>query len=245
MKNILKIGALAGSLFAATVANAGIITVTHNATLADEANLQTLMNTFITEDFDTIGDITCVASCSPASADFVLAAPAFDTKVGTFTQVQADGTGSEPAGQLDQLQIENGGSGEFGRETPFASNWLDSNDSDQIVWDIDAGFRVNAFGFFLSDANDQGAVLTLTLDNGTTVSASLNANLGNGNLAYVRYVGNPLDNIIGATLTFDNGSDNNDGFGIDNVTLGTVSAPHTILLLSLSILGLIALRKRA
>lgn len=248
MKNVIKIAALTGSLLAASFANAGIITITQNATSADEASLLAIMNNSITETFDA-GGITCIAGATTCTSDsgFVLASEGFETSVGTFEQVLADGSNSEPAGQLMQIQIEDSSTGEFGREMPFAGNWLDSNDSDEIRWtigDAASAFTVNSFGFFISDANDQGAVLTLIFTNGTTTSASLAPNLANGNEAYVRYVGAPSDDIAGFILRFDNGTNNNDGFGIDNVTIGYVSAPHTLLLLSLSILGIVALRKR-
>jgi hypothetical protein len=254
MNKMIKIAALTGGMLAASVANAGIISVTHNATGADEANFIAMLNagTVTTETFENLGNITCLdagglSTPCTSTADFVSAAVGFDTSVGTFTQTAADGTGSEPFGQLMQIQIEDGATGEFGREMPFSGNWLDSNDSDTIDWGIDAAAGINAFGFFLSDANDNGAVLELIFNNGTTYSVSLDANLGNGNLAYVTYVGDPsdaTDTIVGATLVFDNGSNNNDGFGVDNVTIGQVSAPQALLLMSLSILGLIAARKR-
>lgn len=256
MNKMIKIAALTGSMLAASIANAGIISVTHNATTTDEANFIAMLNsgTITTETFENLTtNITCVdaggaaTACTSGSADFVIAAAGFDTSVGIFSQVAADGTGSEPTGQLDQIQIESAGTGEFGRQTPFSGNWLDSNDSDTIDWAIDAAAGLNAFGFFLSDANDQGAVLELIFSNGTTYSVLLNANLGNGNLAYVTYVADQnddTDTLAGATLKFNNGSNNNDGFGVDNVTVGQVAAPQALLLMSLSILGFIAVRKR-
>ena len=254
MNKMIKVAALTGGMLAASIAHAGIISITHNATATDEANFIAMLNsgTVITENFENLGNITCIdAGGSPtpctSSADFISAAVGFDTSVGTFLQIAADSTGSEPAGEMMQIQIEDSSTGEFGRQTPFSGNWLDSNDSDSIEWAINAAAGFNAFGFFLSDANDNGAVLELIFNNGTTYSVSLNAKLGNGNLAYITYVGDQSDDtdtLVGATLKFDNGTRNNDGFGVDNVTIGKVAAPQALLLMSLSILGLIAARKR-
>jgi hypothetical protein len=245
MKKLLKVTALVTGLLTASIANAALITVIHNATVADETAFLSTLTTFQTETFDGMSAANCVPSCT-GTGDALFAAKGFITSVGTFKQVKADGTGSEPNNQLNQLQIETSSTGESGRELPFSGNWLDSNDSDVIKWNIDGLVGSNAFGFFLSDANDQGAVLKLVFKNGVTVSQSLNAGLRNGNLAYVTYVGDFA--ITDATLRFNNYGprkvSTNDGFGIDNVTVGIVSAPQTILLLSLTILGLVASRKR-
>jgi hypothetical protein len=255
MKNLIKIAALTGSLLAASFVNAGVITINYNATASDETNLQAIMNQSITEDFNPLASITCEAlPCTPmVASEFLLAGNSLGTSVGTFTQVENDGTASDELLTLNQLLIEDSSTGEFGRQSLQAQlgvvNWLDTNDSDVIRWDIDASFLVNSFGFYLSDANDQGAVLELVLSNGVVITSStLNANLGNGNVAYIRYVGDEGTSIVGASLKFNNfglnGGSENDGMGIANVTIGYVSAPHTLLLLSLSILGLISLRKR-
>jgi hypothetical protein len=244
MKKLLKVTALVGGLLTASIANAALITVTHNATAADETAFLSTLTTFQTETFGGMSAANCVPSCT-GTGNALFAAPGFTTSVGTFTQVQADGTGSENGNELNQLQIETSITGESGRELPFSGNWLDSNDSDVIEWDINELLGSNAFGFFLSDANDNGAILELVFSGGS-ISQSLNAGLSNGNLVYVTYAGNSA--ITGATLRFNNfgpgNESTNDGFGIDNVTVGVVSAPQTILLLSLTILGLVATRKR-
>lgn len=130
--------------------------------------------------------------------------------------------------------------------------WLDSNDAEIVEWTIGdgEGGKFNALGFFLSDANDQGASLTFTFVDGITETLNLNEalggsmgdNLGNGNIAWVTLFSDTFFNT--ATLTFDNGFDENDGWGIDTMTIARVPEPGTLALLGLGLAGLSLTRRR-
>ncbi|WP_101756906.1 PEP-CTERM sorting domain-containing protein [Oceanicoccus sp. KOV_DT_Chl] len=138
--------------------------------------------------------------------------------------------------------LEDSSTGEFGRQTSYGSRWLDSNDADSVTWAIGGTLAANAFGFYLSDANDQGASLRLIFDDGSTYIEQLNSDLANGNLLYASFISDQL--ITGATLIFDNGTYENDGWGIDNVTIAQVPEPGTIALLGLGLAGLFIQRRR-
>jgi len=181
-----------------------------------------------------------------------------NTRVGTFT-LNTEGQGGSNLFNKE-LMIESNQTGEFGREVLSDNHnvenvtkpndfWLDSNDAVKVTWDIYNGVAedFNAIGFYLADASDQGATLTLTLADNTTFMTELaTAELDDENPSSLKFVSITSDmNIVNAKLTFDNNRDTNDGWGIDNVTLGKLPEPGTLLLMGLGLLGLGAARRRA
>lgn len=87
-------------------------------------------------------------------------------------------TDSDSYGHL----TENSDTGEFG--LTGAGRWLDSSDAGKVTWTFEPG-AYNAFGFYISDANDQGATLKLTLKDGQVLNEGLtpDSELDNGNIA--------------------------------------------------------------
>ena len=190
-----------------------------------------------------------------------------DTRVGKFTSILKGQDSGNPYNE--QLMIESYDTGEFGREKlsldyqdeladPEADPeleepsrpddfWLDSNDAQSVRWDFTkpAGGSFNAIGFYMADAADQGATLSLVLADGGNQfidMSKLFPNQGDGNLKFVSITSDV--NIQGGKLFFANSNDR-DGFGIDNVTLGKLPEPGTLLLMGLGLLGLGAARRRA
>ena len=120
---------------------------------------------------------------------------------------------------------------------------IEKHQSREVRWGFEGG-DFNPFGFYLSDANDQGASLRLNFKEGGSLVQYLDfAGSGNGNLAYISLVSESV--FDSASLIFDNQSDTvNDGWGIDNVTLAKVPEPGTLALLGLGLVGLSMARRR-
>lgn len=181
---------------------------------------------------------------------WVVAQNSFNTRVGTITNVREDGTAGSNDPQTDKLMIENKDTGEFGRQTNLNGQWLDSNDAEIVRWDISDGGEFNALGFFLSDANDQGASLEMTFADGVSETLNLNEalgeptneRLGNGNIAWITLYSDVL--FDSATFKFDNGVNENDGWGIDDMTIARVPEPGTLALLGLGLASLSLIRLR-
>ncbi|WP_347330120.1 PEP-CTERM sorting domain-containing protein [Marinimicrobium locisalis] len=260
MKTFTKSLLAGGIMLAAGAANAANINIGISYDPSAESNFQALLKSpYVTEDFDNLGvQGTGAASYGGGGQagqqlSWVDSKPTFDTNVGTFTLVQAGQVYTHAdlaADDGDNLKIESAATGEFSRE-PLSSDgpddfWLDSNDAKEVTWDFDSGDVVgtnyDAFGFYLADPADVAAQLTLHFTDGTSSDAlTIPFEQVNGSVGYVTVKSDM--SIIGGTLTFDN-SASNDGWGIDDVTVGKLPEPGTLLLMGLGLLGLGAARRR-
>ncbi len=245
-------GALVGSMFALSSANAALISVdvAYGAVdaAAAELSLLALAKSSVTEDFNSF-DASGTVIGTGAQSSWIQSETSFNTAVGTFS-VTESAVSDNGEVNPDNLMIESTETGEFGRNIPKAAGdlWLDSNDVQQMTWDLSSvGAAFDSLGFFLVDANDNGARLILRFDDGSQESVAIDTSLGNGNVAYITLISDI--SINQATIMFDNNGDSNgmtnDGYSIDNITVAHVPEPTALALLGLGLLGFAAARKRA
>jgi hypothetical protein len=247
-------GALIGSMFALSSANAALITMDiaygQTEAAAAEAAFLALARDSVTENFDGFGyDGSDSNGNTNSQHSWNQSAIFFDTSVGVFTvtrSAQSDSGEVNP----ENLMIESIATGEFGRDTSKLAGdfWLDSNDVEEMTWDLSkvhASF--DSLGFYIVDANDNQARLVLRFDDGSTQDIVISRGLSDGNIAYITMISDV--SISKASIVFDNDGDSagptNDGFSIDNVTVARVPEPTALALLGLGLLGFAAVRKRA
>jgi hypothetical protein len=202
---------------------------------AQDAFLASLQPGYITETFDGHSAGTQLMS--------------FATSVGDLTMAGAGSSSGACSGSLGGcgagLAILNAGNSPFsGRFATSGSNWLDSFDATHVVFEPKAG--VNAVGFFINDPNDAGGRFSFTLAD-SEVSLDFGnifgGRLSNGRLLYLTFF---ASQDISSLSIYSN--DRNDGFGIDDVTIGrtqvTVPEPGALALLGLGLAGSGLIRRR-
>lgn len=243
MKTFMKTLLAGGALVAAGAAHAAPINVTISDSATAEADFFSfLAGPVVTEGFDGLGGAYVNGGTEHTSWENK--GNTFNTAVGTFELTDPGQSGLNVFN--NELMIESNRTGEFGREVLADGDfWLDSNDAEEVVWTLGAPLTgsFNAFGFYLADASDISANLTLTFSDGSSSGFDIvTYPQSNGNVRYVSVTSGM--SIVGGTLTFSNSS-GNDGWGINNVTVGTLPEPGTLLLMGLGLLGLGAARRRA
>lgn len=123
-----------------------------------------------------------------------------------------------------------------GRFDVSPDNWLDSMDAQKMTISPAGGYT--AMGFYMTDPNDSGGRFSI---GGVDFSFAdiFGSFLGNGKIFYISLYD---DNGLGDLSIYANSS--NDGYGLDNVTIGTVPEPGTLALMGLGLVGLVLVRSR-
>lgn len=203
------------------------------ATAAEASFLATLGGSQITETFDTAGYTAGAQSLTINSV----------AGVGSFTSVSQGSGGACDNGSYScsaGLAVLDSTTTPFnGRFSVSPDNWLDSMDATEMKISPTAGY--NAMGFFMTDPNDAGGRFSV---GGTDFSFNdiFGSSLSNGRIFYISlYDASGL----GDVSIFSNNND--DGYGLDNVTIGSVSVPEpgTLALFALGLMGLGIARKSA
>ncbi len=148
-----------------------------------------------------------------------------NTAVGVFTTTPGATCGGSCNQPNDQSLVRNASS--FGRynTTDSGAQWLDSNDNAAINLAGSAGSNFDSISFFLTDIDDVGLV-TFNIDvdgQNFDIAADIFNGLKqqNGDLFLVRIeLGGPVASSA-LSLNIDTG----DGFGLDDVRLGSGTAP--------------------
>lgn len=169
--------------------------------------------------------------------------------VGAFSGVNSNGSGSSAVngGETIEIRRAGGSADDFGRRNltnaSGADAWLDSNDLGGMDWKASVGGGLfDRVGFFLTDAGDVSGQLTVDFGGGAFSGAI--SGLKNGQISFVGILfGAPTD---AAHVGFRTA--NNDGFGIDEASVGLAPVPLPAALpmlgAALGCLGVAASRRR-
>ncbi|WP_372994353.1 PEP-CTERM sorting domain-containing protein [Marinobacter sp.] len=162
--------------------------------------------------------------------------------VGSFTSVLAGSGGRCDSSGFNcnkGLAVLNHGATPFGgRFSTSPENWLDSMDARILNIAPTAGY--NALGFYMTDPNDAGGRFSIEVD-GYMFGDIFGSALGNGKVFYLSLFDAQG---LGDISIFSN--NRNDGFGLDDVTVGVIAVPEpgTLALFALGLLGLALSRSR-
>lgn len=174
----------------------------------------------------------------------------FDSPVGLFEGVGGTGSGSTAIAPFNEIQVRSGNNGGRFNVLNPGGNFLDSNDTQGFSWTIFNTGNLTRAEAFITDPNDAGGSLSLSLllnpaANGPVWAGTL---VGNPGDASVWKLDADLTSLADGweTATFVFSIQEGDGIGISNATLSAIPLPAPILLLlsGMGILGGLSMRRR-
>lgn len=206
---------------------------------AEDEFLATLTGGYLTETFETFEEGGTVYNSPGVQTNTYVS----QEGVGTFTSTIAGSGGLCDSGTtyncIDGLAILDSDTTPFnGRYSVSGDNWLDSMDAQQMTITPAAGY--NAIGFYMTDPNDAGGRFSIGGEEFDFLDI-FKDDFGSGKIFYLSIFD---ASGLGDVSIFSNNSD--DGYGLDNVTVGSVAVtePGTVALLGLGLIGLLLSCKR-
>jgi hypothetical protein len=169
------------------------------------------------------------------------------TNVGAFSSLGGVGNGGSAINGGSHLQVRSDDPWTWGRfnTSGVDGNWLDSNDTYGMRWDVSGTKKFNSIGFLLTDVADVGGIFSIKVG-GKLYSQQIGADgkMANGSIQLVRIL---LPKAVKSTVIELSHDRLNDGFGIDGATIGRVAPvplPPAALLLASGAAALFGLRRR-
>jgi hypothetical protein len=164
------------------------------------------------------------------------------TAVGRFTSLGGKGRGLSAINGGTKLEVRNDNPFPWARhnvQKGLGGNWLDSNDTHGMRWEVAGLQKFNALGFFVTDSADVGAKLSIRV--GGTLFENVvgeTRRTANGTIHWVTILlDEAVDNLV-VQLRHDM---LNDGFGIDGVAVAHIAPVPVPPALALALTGGLAL----
>lgn len=139
------------------------------------------------------------------------------TAVGTFTSIGGEGQGSSVIGDATKLQVRGDAPMAWNRINTGhgGNNWLDSNDTHGMEWDVGGMPSFDALSFILTDVADQGGKFSIQIgDQMFSEVLGASGRLVDGGIYVVSIL---LPEAVSSLSVLLHNDTLKDGFGIDNI----------------------------
>ncbi len=171
------------------------------------------------------------------------------TNVGAFTSIGGKGQGSSVVGNAKHLQVRGDAPMAWNRvnTTDGGNNWLDSNDTYGMNWEVGGLPAFNALSFILTDVADQGGKFSIKI--GDTLFSEVlggSGRLVDGGIYVVSIL---LPEAVNSLTVLLQNSTLKDGFGIDHIRVALeqpspVPLPPAVLLIVAGMGAIAVVRRR-